>query len=161
MKIVSSVFLFALFFSLSPIGYAENVDNLKAKIKALEAENERLKPRTKITEKVIPRSFPPGKSETLIVYIPENASNLQIKAFMKNEPWGGHQNPPKPNTDGLGSSHYHECPMGTGECLGWAKVSSPQQTSISNGRIKVQATFTNWAHRNDRTGKLQVTYQID
>ena len=109
------------------------------------------------------RGTPANISRTTIsVFIPENASNIKISVYMKNEPWGGHQNPPKPNTDDLGTSHYLECPTGSGECpIGWAKVGSTSSVSLPNGRTKISATFANWAHRNDRTGKLQVEYQLD
>ena len=141
----------------------ESKEDLKKRINQLEQENEKLRPRTKFTEKVIPRGTSQNWTwKTLTVYVPENASNIKIEAFMKNEPWGGAQNPPKPNTDDLGSSSYAPCPMGTGECaISWSKVSSPTTTSLSNGRVKIEARFANWAHRNDRTGKLQVTYQVD
>jgi hypothetical protein len=81
---------------------------------------------------------------------------------MKNEPLGGSQNPPKANTDDMGSTNYIECPMGSGECpIGWSKVSVHTTKSLHNGRSEVKADFANWVGRNDRTGKLVVSYQVD
>ena len=71
---------------------------------------------------------------------------------MRNEPWGGAQNPPKPNTDDRGSTAYVESPMGGGDSpIAWAKVSAPVTTSLPNGRTEVSAVFLNWVGRNDRT----------
>lgn len=154
----------ALFFTMNINKcFAESNEELQSRVKLLEEENQKLKHRVKFSEAVVPRGTDANRTNrTIAVSIPENASNLKIEAFMKNEPWGGHHNPPKPNTDDLGSSHYMGCPLGTGECaISWSKVSAPLTTTLDNGRTQISAVFTNWAHRNDRTGKLQVTYQVD
>lgn len=156
--------IFALFVAM-PLDqcFSASKEDLQKRIKQLEEENEKLRPRVKFSETVVPRGTDRKRTNrSITVYVPENASNLKIEAFMKNEPWGGHHHPPKPNTDDLGSSHYMGCPLGTGECaISWSKVSAPTTTTLANGRIQISAVFTNWAHRNDRTGKLQVTYQVD
>ncbi|MBL4653736.1 MAG: hypothetical protein JKY53_12875 [Flavobacteriales bacterium] len=98
---------------------------------------------------------------SITVSYPEHASNVKISAYMKNEPWGGHTG--KPNTDDLGSTDYRPCGLGVGECsISWSKVSTTTTSSVDqNGYVTVRAIFYNWAHRNDRTGKLEVTYSLD
>ena len=139
---------------------AQSTDDEIARLKA---EIERLRARTKKSDSVVVRGNPQRITTRVIsVFIPENASNVQVRAFMKNEPWGGAQNPPKPNTDDLGSTNFQRCPTGNGECpIGWSRVSNISYTSLPNGRTRVSATFSNWAHRNDRTGRLEVKYQLD
>lgn len=141
----------------------EVVNKLKAEIEQLKKANQKLSQREKSTEIVVPRGNPQNiQVRTITVFIPENASNIQVKAYMKNEPWGGAQNPTKPETDDMGSTVYKECPMGSGECpISWSKVDGAMKTSLPNGRTQVSAKFYNWVGRNDRTGKLVVTYQVD
>jgi hypothetical protein len=119
--------------------------------------------REKISEEVVYRGSPGDEHcATISVFIPENASNIQVKAYMKNEIWGGAHHPPKADTDDLGSIDYKECPMGGGDCpIAWSSVSGTTITSLPNGLTEVSAIFKNWAGRNDRTGKLLVTYQIE
>ncbi len=117
--------------------------------------------------KEIPRSIPdydgkPTSSawKTIAVELPQNAKIISVEAFMKNETWGGNHNPPKPNTDDLGSENYQECPMGSGECpIGWSKVSK-MKVHRGDGKLQIWADFANWAQRNDRTGHLKVTYEL-
>ncbi len=152
----------ALFFSSSAYAMQTN-EELKEALEEAQREIERLRPRTKLSEAVVTRGTPGNVTQrTIEVFIPDSASNINITAFMKNEAWGGHHTPPKADTDDLGSTSYKSCPMGSGECtISWSKVSTHTSTSLPNGRTKIRATFYNWAHRNDRTGKLQVTYQVD
>ena len=96
----------------------------------------------------------------LVVFVPTSATIVSVRVFMKNEPWGGLQHPPKPDTDDMKTTDYFECPQGTDECpIGWSRVSTVTKTSLVNGMTQYRARFTNWVGRNDRTGKLQVTYR--
>ena len=154
---------FALALTMPASGIAqETVESLQAKIEQLKAQNEKLQPREKIAEVVIPRGSDQNRTmRELVVYVPNNASNIQIKGYVKNEVWGGAQNPPKPNTDGLGSTHYIECPQGAGDCpIAWARMAAPISTSTPSG-TKVSMYAWNWAGRNDRTARLSVSYQVD
>lgn len=163
LKTLQVAFAVAAFFFPFPASADETVDKLKAEVERLRKDNQRLARREKFSEVVVPRGNPQNiRVRTITVFVPENASNIQIKAYMKNEPWGGAQNPPKPNTDDMGPSVYKECPMGSGECpISWSKVSGATTTSLPNGRTQISADFYNWVGRNDRTGKLVVTYQVD
>ena len=117
-------------------------------------------------EKVVPRSSPGADGRpkdsayrTVTVYVPLSANIQSIKAFMKNEPWGGAQSPAKPNTDDLGSIDYKECPIDRDECpISWSHVRDLKRGSSPTAQ-SVSARFANWAHRNDRTAKLEVCYQ--
>ena len=115
------------------------------------------------SEEVVPRGSPENMTaREITVYVPENAYNIRVEAFMKNEPWGGSQHPPKPDTDDMKTTEYFECPMGSGECpIGWAKVGPATRASLPNGRTRITAVFWNWVGRNDRTAKLVATYEID
>lgn len=114
--------------------------------------------------KVSRHKVTPGEGNTAVlgVEIPVNSALVGVRALMRNEPWGGSQKPPKPNTDDLGSTDYKECPMDNrAHCpIAWAYVSPYNDAVDEDGRRYVTAVFRNWAGRNDRTGKLEVTYTI-
>lgn len=149
--------------SVSAPGSAQDtMQTLQDEVTKLKAENQKLKSREKIAEVVIPRGSDQNRTmRELVVYVPENASNIQIKGYMKNEAWGGSHSPPKPNTDDMGTTHYIECPLGRGDCpIAWSSFGTPITTSTPTG-TKVSVNAWNWVGRNDRTAKLSVTYQID
>ena len=118
--------------------------------------------RERSSEAVVSRGGPQNISSTEItVYIPGDATDLQIKAYMKNEIWGGKHVPPKADTDDLGSIDYKECHMGSGDCpIAFSAVGPARTESMPTGMTKVSATFSNWAGRNDRTGKLVVSFHV-
>ena len=102
-----------------------------------------------------------GSRAVLGVEVPGNATIFAVKGLMKNEPLGGARRPPKSNTDYLGSTDYRECPMGAGDCpIAWSDVSVYIDATSADGRRFISAAFRNWAGRNDRTGKLEVTYTL-
>lgn len=102
-----------------------------------------------------------GTAGILGVEIPRNATLVSVRGLMRNEPWGGSQHPPKAKTDGLGSIDYKPCPMGAGDCpIAWSDVSAYTDAVESDGRRFITAVFRNWAGRNDRTGKLEVTFTV-
>lgn len=108
--------------------------------------------------KVTPRE---GSTAVLGVQIPVNATIVQVRGLMRNEPWGGAQHPPKKNTDELGSVDYKTCPLGHGDCsIAWSDVSAYKDTTTADGKRVITAVFRNWAGRNDRTGTLEVTYSV-
>lgn len=95
------------------------------------------------------------------VEVPANATIVSVQALMKNEPWGGLHRPPKANTDDLGSTDYRDCPMGRGDCsIAWADAQPYSDALDATGRRLITTVFRNWAGRNDRTAKLQVTYTV-
>jgi hypothetical protein len=102
-----------------------------------------------------------GSRAVLGVEIPSNATVVSVKGLMKNEPWGGSRRPPKANTDDLGTTDYKSCPMGNGDCpIAWSDVSAYADYTTNEGKRFITAAFRNWAGRNDRTGKLEVTYTV-
>jgi len=102
-----------------------------------------------------------GTRAVLGVEIPKNATLVQVRGLMHNEPWGGSQHPPKANTDDLGSIDNMSCPMGKGDCpIAWADVSAYIDALNPDGKRFITAVFRNWAGRNDRTGVLEVTYTV-
>lgn len=113
------------------------------------------------SEGIVKRGSPTNQTTVpLVVFVPTSATIISVRVFMKNEPWGGLQHPPKPDTDDMKTTEYFECPQGTDECpIGWARVSTVTKTSLVNGMTQYRASFTNWVGRNDRTGKLQVSYR--
>lgn len=115
-----------------------------------------------ISEVIVTRGSDANRtSQKVEVYVPANAKNIRISAAMANEVWGGAHHPPKDDTDDLGSTDYKQCPMGAGDCpIAWSSVSSAICTSMPNGQTKVEATFYNWAGRNDRKGILIVDYDV-
>lgn len=120
-----------------------------------------VKPKVAFSEKVVPRGNPQNVTHRIIeVHIPPYSEIISIKGYMKNEPWGGAQNPTKPNTDDMGTTHYIECPMRENqECsIGWSKVDASTVETKSDGGQIIRASFKNWYARNDRTGKLEVIY---
>lgn len=118
--------------------------------------------RERSSEAVVLRGGPQNITTAQIaVYIPGDASDVQVRAYMKNEIWGGRHVPPKPNTDDMGTTNFIECPMGNGDCpIAFSAVGLSSMESLPTGMTKVSATFSNWVGRNDRTGKLVVTYRI-
>lgn len=134
---------------------------VESQVVSLDADGRDVAYNQVFSEVQIPRGSPQNVNHrTITVYLPENSTIINIQAFMRNEPWGGAQNPPKPNTDDMGTTYYIESPMGGGDSpIAWAKVGAPVVTSLPNGRTEVSAVFSNWVGRNDRTGKLLVSYQ--
>lgn len=119
-------------------------------------------PKVAFSEKVVPRGNPQNvQRRNIQVHIPPYAEIVSIKGYMKNEPWGGAQNSPKPNTDDMRTTHYIECPMGYDQncSIGWSRVDASTVETKSDGGKIISATFKNWVGRNDRTGKLEVTYK--
>lgn len=112
------------------------------------------------TERVVLRgSVSSPTSVVIAVYVPTQATVKSIKAYMKNEPWGGIQNPVKPDTDDMKTTWFIECRPTAPDCpVGWSKVGRVTPTSLVNGMTEYRATFTNWVGRNDRTGALEVEF---
>lgn len=114
---------------------------------------------TAFSEKVVHRSDPPGNCVTIEVTVPSGATVIAVRASMRNEPWGGITG--KPDTDDLGTTDYSSCGLGVGECnVKWSRVDAYLTASNADGSTTISAGFWNWAHRNDRTGKLEVDYTV-
>jgi hypothetical protein len=100
-----------------------------------------------------------GNSDRISVNVPAGKTIIAVRGLMRNEIWGGAAKPPKPNTDGLGSIDFKPCPLGTGDCpIAWSQVSEYRTVLEANGTTTVFAEFRNWAGRNDRWAKLEVTF---
>lgn len=113
-----------------------------------------------VSEEMVPRGNDANRQyKTLTVYIPTTAKNVKVTVQMRNEVWGGAQHPPKGDTDDLGTSHYIDCPQGSGDCpIAWSSVSKPAFKSLPNGMTEISAVFYNWAGRNDRWARLAVIF---
>ncbi len=111
------------------------------------------------SEKVVPRSGPPGNCVTIGVTVPQGATITAVRGFMKNEPWGGITG--KQDTDDMGTTDYFPCGLGVGECsIGWSRADAYLTAVNGDGTTTISAGFWNWVQRNDRTGKLEVEYSV-